>query len=206
MRDERPCGCTSRDWLEDRGLDLKASCLVEIFAHGGNNLASLDESVAYLRIDDEVNISLPVFELRVRECVEHFAVLFLYDRKHPKWLAQKRKFLCVHWKLASLGDECETFDSDYVTDVKKLLENRVVHGLVFARTYLVTVDIDLYASGLILDFTEWGRSHYAPWHYTAGNDNFLEIFFLRVIFFLYLPGRCVNRVKCCRVRLDAELP
>ena len=94
--DERTgCG-SSRNALEDRGLDLKAAGFVEIFPHRGNDLRPFDEGVLDVRVDDQVDISLTVTQFRIRECVEDLAVLFLDDREHPQRLAQEGELLGMH--------------------------------------------------------------------------------------------------------------
>ncbi len=65
----------------------------------------------------------------------------------------------MNGKLSGLCDESISFDADYVSDVKKLLENGVVHSLVFTRAYLITFYIHLNPSCLVLQLNESGRSH-----------------------------------------------
>ena len=162
VSDERTrCG-TARDALKNRSLHLKAACLVEIFTHCRHDLASLDECVAHLRVHDEVHISLSVLELRIRESVEHFSILLLYDREDAERLAQESELLSMNRKLSCLCDECESLDTDDVTDVEELLPHCVVHSFVFARADLVTVDIDLDASCLVLKFSERSSTHDTP--------------------------------------------
>lgn len=82
MCDERSCRSAARYRLENRGLHLQTACIVEILTHRSDNLGPLDESVLYLRVYDEVHISLSVSELRIGERVVHLAVSLLHDRKN----------------------------------------------------------------------------------------------------------------------------
>ena len=141
--DERTGRGASRNGLKDRGLDLKAAGVVEIFPHRGDNLRPLDEHVFHLRVHDEIHVPLTVAELRIGERVIDDSVNLLHDRKNPQRLAQNGKFLGMNTELAGLGDESEALDADDVTDVKQLLPDCVVHRLVLARADLVSLDVDL---------------------------------------------------------------
>ena len=84
MCDERSCGSTARDRLENRSLHLETACVVEILTHGSDNLGPLDEGVLHLRVNDKVYIALSVSELRIGESVVNFSVGLLYDRENFK--------------------------------------------------------------------------------------------------------------------------
>ena len=154
MGDERSCGSSSRNALQDRSLHLEASRLVEILPHRGDDLRPLDKDILYLRIHDKVHVSLPVAQLRVCECIKYLTVSGFYNRKHFEGLAQEGEFLCVDAQLSGLGDECKTLDSYDVTDVEQTLPNSVVHSLVLSRADFVSLDINLNPSGLVLQFAE----------------------------------------------------
>ena len=204
VRDERACGGAARDALEDRGLHLEAAGLVEVLAHGGDNLGPLDEGLLHLRVHDQVHIPLAVAHFRIGECVEHLAVEFLHDRQNAQRLAQKRKLLSVHAELAGLGEEREALDTDYITYVEEFLPHGVVHSLIFIGADLVALDIDLDASAFVLQFAERSRAHNAAAHQTAGDAHFLEVSFLRIEAGLNLGGVRVHGVKGGGVGLDSE--
>ena len=130
----------------------------------------------------------------------------LDDRKDLQRLAEHGEFLGMDRQLAGLGDEGETLDTDDVTDVQQFLEYGVVHRLVFARADLVTLDIDLDASALVLELHERSRTHDAARHDASGDADILEVPFLRLVAVEDLRGGRVDRIKRCRIRFDAQFP
>ena len=206
MCDERPCGRASRNRLEDRRLHFKASCFIEVFAHRGDYLASLDEHIPDGRVHDEIHISLPVFQLRVCKCIVDFPVLLLDDRKHPERLAQYCKLLGMDGKLACLGIERISPDTYNITDVKQFLEHGVVHRLVFIRTYLVPLDVHLDASGLVLELDERCCPHDSAGHYPSGYHKSGHVVLFGIIFILYLLRCRIDRIQGCRIWLDSQFP
>ena len=112
----------------------------------------------------------------------------------------------MYRELSGLRVERETLDAHHVTDVEKLLEYGVVHGLVLTWADFITFHVNLYPSRGILKFHERRRSHDSPGHDPTCNAYVLEIAFLRIIFSLN-DFRCrVHRVQCCRIRFDSQLP
>ena len=198
-------GCsTSRNTLKNRGFHLKTARLVEIFPHGGNNLASLDEGVPHLRIHYEVHISLTIFELGVAESIENLTVFFLDYRKHTKGFAQECELFGVDGKLSGLGDEGIALDAYDVTYVEEFLEDGIIHSLVLARAYFITLDIHLNSACLVLKFDEGSRAHNPAGHNSSGNAYIRKIALLGVV--TLLDGSCsgIHRIQRCRIRLDAQ--
>ena len=70
MRDERTRGRAARVVDKHRRLDFHEIPRVEIAADAGNDLRPLDEGRLDLRVHDEVDISLAVADVRVRQAVE----------------------------------------------------------------------------------------------------------------------------------------
>ena len=203
--DERTGGGTSRDALEYRGLDLETAGGVEVLAHRGYDLRPLDEGLLYLRVHNEVHIPLAVAEFRVREGVENLSVLLFDYRKHAQGLAQQGELLYVDGKLAGLGDEGETLDAHDVAYVEEFLEDCVVHSLVLARADLVAVDVNLYASALVLNFSKGCRSHYPAAHQTACQAEVGQFAFFRIEFFLHFLCGGVYRIKRSRIRFYSQI-
>ena len=84
VRDEWAGGGASRNRLQDRGLDLQAASLVEIFTHGVDYLGPLHEHIAHLRVHYQVYVSLAIAHLRVCESIVYHSVYFLHDRQHAQ--------------------------------------------------------------------------------------------------------------------------
>ena len=194
VRHEGSGGGSSGYALEDGGLYFEAARGVEVVAHGRDDPGPLHEHVPDLGVDDEVDVSLAVAHLRVGEGVEHLSVLLLDYGEHLERLAQQGELLGVYAELAGLGDEGEALDSDYVSDVEKLLPHRVVHGLVVAGADFVALHVDLNASALVLELAEGRGSHYAAAHEPSGYAHLLEIALLGVVSGLYLSRTGVDRV------------
>ena len=204
MGDEGAGGGSTGDALEDRCLNLEAAGLIEVLAHGGDDLRTLDEGVLHLRIDNEVDIALTVAHFGIGESVVHHSVDFLHDGKHAQRLAEQGKFLGMDAELAGLGDEGVALDSHHVTDVEEFLPHGVVHGLVLARADFVALDVNLDAAGLVLEFSERRCAHYATAHDTPRDAHVREVALLGIIILSYVFGGLVYRIKCCRIRIDAK--
>ena len=203
---ERSCGCTSRDWLKDRGLNLKAASLVKETAHGRDDFGPLHECLPNLRVNDKVYISLAVSQLRIRECIKHLTILLLDDREHAQRFAQHCKLFCVDRFLACLGNKSKTFDTYNISNIKQFLENCIVKGLVLTRANLVPLHINLYPSALIHKLNECCSTHNSAAHDTAGNHNICEVALLRVVSLPDVLSCCIYRKHCSRIRLNAKFP
>ena len=81
MRDEGSRRSTTRDGLQDGCLHLHVAVRVEELTHSGHNLGTLNEHLADVRVNHQVNITLTVAHLGVCECVKLLAVLLLNDRQ-----------------------------------------------------------------------------------------------------------------------------
>ena len=76
---ERTCRRTARNRLQNRGFDFDVPELVEIFAHRGDDLRTLDENLAYVGIHDQIDVALAVTDFWVGEGVEGLSVLLFHD-------------------------------------------------------------------------------------------------------------------------------
>ena len=120
--------------------------LSEIFAHGGDNLAPLDEDILDFGINNQVYIPHSISEFRIRESIESFTLLLLDDRQYTERFTQDCKFLCMNGELSCLRNEGITLDTDDITDIKKLLEDGIVHTFVFTGAYFIAFYINLDSS------------------------------------------------------------
>ena len=78
---ERACARSACYVLQYRCVHLSVSGIVEDAAHGAYYLRALQESLLHAVVDDEVDITLAVAQLRVVERIEHLPVLLLHDRE-----------------------------------------------------------------------------------------------------------------------------
>ena len=146
-------------------------------------------------------------QLRIGEAVIDIAICVrLDDRKDPQGLAEHGEFLGVDTQLAGLGNEGESLDTDYVADVEELLPDGIVHRLVLSRAYLIPLDVDLDPARGILELSERSRTHDPAGHQPSGYAHFLEIALLRIISFLDALCGGIDRIKRCRIRIDAQFP
>ena len=76
--------------------------------------------------------------------------------------------------LAHLRAEYEALDADDVADVEHLLHQEIVIRFILARTDVVAADVDLDASGCVLQHCEQGLAHVAYAHDPAGIAQLLE--------------------------------
>ena len=70
VRDERPRQGAAVERLQHRRLDLDEAALVQEPADGGDDAGALDEDLARVVVDDEVEVALAVAGLDVGEAVE----------------------------------------------------------------------------------------------------------------------------------------
>ena len=169
MRYEGACRCAARDGLQDGGLDLEVALLVEELAHGGDYLGALDEGVAHLRVDHQIDITLAIAHFGVGQGVELLAVLLLDYGQGAYRLREDGEAAAVHRLLARVGDECEALDADEVAYVEQFLEDGVVERRVALGADVVAADVYLYAARVVLQFKERGAAHDAAAHDAAGD-------------------------------------
>ena len=172
--DEGACSGAAGDALQHGGVHLEVALLVEVGTHLVHYLGTLHEDVAHLRVDDEVDVALAVAQLGVAEGVVDHAVLLLDDGQGAQALAEDGEALHMDGGLAHLGDEDVAGDADDVADVEQAFEDGVVEGLVVAGAYLVALDVELYAAGVVLQLDEAGGAHDAAAHDAAGEADILE--------------------------------
>ena len=79
VSDERTSRCTSRNGLQNRGLNFEVALRVEELAHSRDNLRALNEDVANVGVNRQIDITLAIAYLRVGKCIEGLAILLLYD-------------------------------------------------------------------------------------------------------------------------------
>ena len=85
VRLERPRRRPAVDGLQNGRFHFQPALLVEIAAHGGDQPAAGEEDLLDLRVDREVDISLPVAQFGIGKSVEHVPfVVALDDRQRPQ--------------------------------------------------------------------------------------------------------------------------
>ena len=96
VSDEWAGRSTTSDTLESRSLHLCITSVVENAAECTENCSTLQESILYAIVDDEVNIALTIAQLRVVELVVSNTIHILYDREWFQTLREQAQFLGVN--------------------------------------------------------------------------------------------------------------
>ena len=110
VRDERPRERAAGDRLHHRRLDFQESAGVEEPADGCDDSRPRLEHLPRIRIDDEIEIALPVPRLDVRQPVPLL-------RKWQQSLDEKLETLGPDRELFGLRPEDPPFDADVVAEI-----------------------------------------------------------------------------------------
>src|SRR5215831_17383795 len=113
MGDEWPCRRAARDRVHHRRLDLEEAALDEELTDRLDNLRALDEHIARRWVGDEIDVTLPVLLLLVRQAVE-------FLRQRPQRLREEPHLLTAHRQFAGLGLEERPGRADDVAQVPVL--------------------------------------------------------------------------------------
>ena len=205
VRDEGACCGTTRNGLQNGGLDLQAAMLVEEVAHGRDNLGTLYEDLAHLGIHHQIDITLAIAHLGVGQGVELLAILLLHDGQRTNRLREDGELLAVYRQLTRVGAEGKTLDTDEVTDIQQLFEDRVVERRVALGADVIAADINLDATRVVLQLEERGTTHDAAREHTTGNLHLLEAGRLLVKMFGNLGGRGRHVETLGGIRLNAQI-
>jgi hypothetical protein len=111
MGDERSCDRAAGNRLHHRRLDLEIAARRHELADGGDDLAACLEHPSRLRVDDEIEIALPVADLDVGEPVPLL-------RQRQQALRQKMQARGPDRELVGLGSEQPSFDADPVAKIR----------------------------------------------------------------------------------------
>ena len=171
VSDEGACACTTGNALQDGGLHLGVTGLVQALAQGTDHLGTLQESLLHALVHDEVHVALAETEFGVGESIEHVALrVGLHHGQGAQALCQYGQFHTVDAYLARLGAEHITLHTDEVAKVQQLLEHGVVHGGILGiGAEGIACYIHLYATLAVHQFHETGLAHNAAAHHTAGH-------------------------------------
>ena len=205
VRDEGTCRRAARNGLQDRCLHFEIAALVEEVAHGLHDAGTLDEGLAHVGVDDQIDVTLTVAHFGVGQRIECLAVLLLDNGQRAHRLRYDREAAAVHRQLAGVGQKGEALHTDEVAYVEQLFEYRVVERRIPLGAYVVAADIYLYASGRILQLEERGRTHYAAAHYAACHRYVLVVAFFGREIFGYLTRRGRNFIALRGIGVDAQL-
>ena len=181
---ERPCVGAACVGNENRGLHLHEVPAVQEIPDLLYNLGALDKGILYLRIHDQIHISLAVAHVCVGQAVELL-------RKDLKALGEQLNTLCMDGNFACLCLEHHSADADNIADVQ-LLE--IFVGLL---ADLVPCNVRLDISLQILEVAEGRLSHNALGHHSSCQGYLFALHLLVV--FLYL-----HAVRCHIVLRDLE--
>ncbi len=168
---ERTSRCTAGIADEHRCLHFHEVSAVEEVTDLLNDLGSLNECILDLRIYDEVEVTLTVTHICVRQTV----VLF---RKDLQGLGEELELFCVNGDLTGSGSENITLDADDIADVH-LLEILIV---IYAEGISCNVELDVALK--ITDGSEGSFTHDTLEHHTTGNGNLDLLTFVKFLEFL----------------------
>ncbi len=187
MRLKRTRVAAARNLLEDRTLHVDETPLVEQAADRGDDPGSRPKDVPYLRVGDEVHVSLPVADLDVLQAVPLL-------RHRPERLGQQLERLNLDRDLSSLGPKNGPDHPDDVADV----EVREARELLVAEDAAVGHQLDPTLPVLKVgeDETPLLPLHHQP----AGDRDGRRA--LGVADELLGGDRAMRRLEAARVRID----
>ena len=131
MRDERLCRGAAGDRVQHRRLDFEIAALDQPAAHRRDDAAAPPQSLAALRVHDQVEIALPVAQLDIGQPV-------ILLGKRAQRLGQHRQMLGVDGQLAARRAPHEPLDADQIADIEQLQQRQVVG----AQIVLVRENLD----------------------------------------------------------------
>ena len=169
---ERSCCCTACIGYEHRSLDFHEALSIQITTDAADDFRTFDECIFYIRVHDQVYISLTVTGICIGQSVEFF-------RKHLETLAQQRYFCRMNGDFSGLCLKYFAFDADDIT--------HVVFFEIFVRLFAnaVSCHIGLDASLQILNVAERSFSHDTFEHHTTGDGYFFAFQLIKVLFDLH---------------------
>ena len=131
MRHERAGEGAAGNRLHHRRLDLEIAASVEELPHRGQHAAPHLEDAPRIRVDDQVEVPLPVADLDVGQAVPLFG-------QRQEALRQELEPGGVNRQLVGPGPEHVAFDADEIAEVEQLEEAEV------ALAERVLPDVDLH--------------------------------------------------------------
>ena len=160
--DEGPGGGAAGDGVQNGGLHLHVTPVVQKVPHMLDELGPEHKGALHLRVDDQVHIPLAVAQLGVGQAVELL-------RQGQQGLAQQGDLLHPHGHLPPLGAEDHALDAHDVADVE-LLE-----AVVLRLVHLVPPGVELDAARLVLQVAEGHLAHAPLGHEAAGDGHRLPL-------------------------------
>ena len=180
------CSRPARIGYKHRCLHLHESLCIQETTDGGNDLRPLYKGILYLRVHDEVYISLAITDVGIRQAVE-------FLRKHLEALGQQGNLLCMNGDLAGLCPEYISLNAHDIADVHPL------KGLICILSQLIPGHVQLDIPLKILQISEGCLTHDTLGHETScdGDVHPLCLRDLRRCFAL-----CRLRPLCLKFRLS----
>ncbi len=130
----------------------------KILAHRLDDLGALDEDLAHLGIDNQIDVALAVAHLHVLQAVPLL-------RKRQQVLGQERDLVDVNRQFVGLGAEQVSAHADVVADIEQLEQLEAL----FADRVLL--DVELQPLALLLQVDEGGLAHGANGDQAAGHPH-----------------------------------
>ena len=158
---------------QHRRLHFQEALAVQITANRADNSGTLHKSILYLLIHDQVNITLAVAHIRIRQSVVFF-------RQNLKTLGKKHYFGSVKGNLSGFCFKHRSFHAGQIADI------HLFEGLIFLFPQAVPGDVALKISLQVLKIAERGFSHNPLGHNTSCNPDIFAFHLFKTI--LNLPA------------------
>ncbi len=168
MGDERTCCRTARDGVEARGLNLHKAAAIHKAADLTHDCRALLEGVTYLRVDDEVNVTLTVAHIGILQTVPLLG-------QRCKVLGQQGQLGHLNRDLTLLGAEYLAVDADEVANV------HLLKALVNVLAQCVTGDVQLETAIAVGQVCKGCLAHDALGHHTACQTDGLTLHLVKML-------------------------
>ena len=146
MGDERTSRRTARNGVQTRGLNLHKTAGIHKVADLAHDSGALLKGIAYLRVDDQVNIALTVTHIGVLQTVPLL-------RQRCKVFGEQRQLGYGNRNLTLLGAEYLALDTDDIADIELLA------ALVYVLAYVVALDVKLQTAVAVAHIREGSLAH-----------------------------------------------
>ena len=152
--DERTSRRTARNGVQARGLNLHKTAGIHKVADLAHDSGALLKGIAYLRVDDQVNIALTVTHIGILQTVPLL-------RQRCKVFGEQRQLGYGNRNLTLLGTEYLALDTDDIADIELLV------ALVYVLAYIVALDVKLQTAVAVAHIREGSLAHDALGHHAA---------------------------------------
>src|SRR5947209_5090466 len=194
VRYEWPCRRPAVEGLHHRRFHFQITSRVQLAAQRGNNLSSRNEDVAYFRVCDQIQITLPVARLNVFQPVPLLG--------HGKQsLGKKLQALDVEAQFAGPGAEKIAFGANDIAQVQNLKQ------FVVRLRDSILPNVDLQPLSILQKVREASLPHSPDGEDAAGYTNVhlrFQLFGRLISEFRENVWNCVRELETAAVRLKSQ--